>query len=197
MYEALRRSIAQYVALTDAEFALLVSHFTRRRLRKREPLLAPGERHSIEGFVETGCLRVYFSDRKGIEHVLHFVPENRWIVDIGGVAPRRLPIFGVDALEHSDVLVIDRQRRDVLFAASPKFERLWWLLQQRIYLSLQQRLIAGMCESVEQRYLDFRRDYVDLERRLPQHQIAAYLGISPEFLSRIRGNLARRHRVAI
>jgi CRP-like cAMP-binding protein len=189
MYERIQRNIAKHISLTEAEFRHFSSLLKRQHLERKEQLLVPGRVCWFEGFVESGCLRVYFTDQQGSDHVLHFAPEDWWFADIDSFVSQQPAVFGIDALERSDVLLIDKKSKESLYATVPKFERLFRIMTQRAHVALQRRLIAGMHLTAEERYLAFRQQYPQLERRLPQHQVAAYLGICPEFLSRIRRHL--------
>ncbi len=186
MLERLRRNIARHIALSDAEFDCAASLFRRRTLRKRERLLSPGEVCRFEGFVDAGCLRVYYADQDGADHVLYFAPADWWVADIQSFVSQAPALLGIDALEDSHVLLIDKASKERLYAEIPKFERLFRIMTQRALVALQERMIASMRDTASQRFRDFKRRYPGLEARIPQHQIASYLGISPEFLCRIR-----------
>jgi CRP-like cAMP-binding protein len=186
MYERLRRNIARHVTLTDGEFDYFASLLEPRRVEKKQALLTPGDVCCFEGFVEAGCLRVYSNDRNGFDSVLYFAPEDWWVADIHSFVSGAPAVLGIDALENTDVLLIDKCNKERLYACIPKFERLFRIMTQRALVALQQRLIAFMRLPAQERYFDFKRRYPGLEARVPQHQIAAYLGICPEFLSRLR-----------
>jgi len=190
MLERIRRNIARHISLTEAEFTYAASMFRRRVVRKRERLLVPGDVCRFEGFVDEGCLRVYYADQDGGEHVLYFAPADSWVTDIQSFLAQTPAVLGIDALETSHVLLIDNASKERLYAEAPKFERLFRIMTQRAHVALQERVIASMrCTAVE-RYQEFRRQYPGLEARIPQHQIASYLGISPEFFCRIRKRAA-------
>jgi len=88
------------------------------------------------------------------------------------------------------LLQLDKVSLEKLYKKVPQFERFFRIKIQNAYINMQQRIIASMSETAEQRYLQFIEKYPYLEQRLPQHQVASYLGITPEFLSRVRKNLA-------
>lgn len=186
MFDCIRRNIAKHVALSDAEFDRFTSLLHHRRLAKKAPLLTAGEVCRFEGYVVSGCLRVYHTDPQGTDHVLYFAPQDWWVADIASFISQSPALLGVDALEPTDVLLIDKPDKERLYVEVPKFERLFRIMTQRALAELQRRMIATMHQTAEARYVEFKRRYPQLEERVPQHQIAAYLGISPEFLSRIR-----------
>jgi CRP-like cAMP-binding protein len=181
----IRRSIEQHVTLTEPEFARFASQLRRRSLQQKELLLAPGELFGVEAYVVSGCLRVYHSGHDGAEHVLYFAPEGSWVEDTESYV-RQIPgSLGITALQTTELLLLDRRAKEALCAEIPALERLFRILAERAVVSLQRRTLALMYETAERRYLDFKARHPELERRLPRHLIASYLGISPEFLSRI------------
>lgn len=192
MLEQLKRNISKHVTLTDEEFELFASLLQHRHLEKRASLLVAGEICDFEGYVVKGCLRVYHTDESGADHVLYFAPEDWWVTDVGSLIFQTPAVLSMDALEPTEVLLIDRVSKERLYAEVPKFERLFRIMSQRALVAMQARVMGMMRETADVRYHDFKRRYPELEHRVPQHQIAAYLGISPEFLSRIRHRDNRR-----
>jgi CRP-like cAMP-binding protein len=192
MFDYIRRNIAKHVALSDAEFDRFTSVLHHRHLPKKASLLTAGDICRFEAYVVSGCLRVYHTDPHGSDHVLYFAPQDWWVADIASFISQSPALLGVDALEPTDVLLIDKPDKERLYIDVPKFERLFRIMTQRALAELQRRMIAAMHQTADVRYVEFKRRYPQLEDRVPQHQIAAYLGISPEFLSRIRHKHATR-----
>lgn len=192
MFALIRRNISKHVQLTEDELALFTSLLKVRRLQRGELLLQAGDVCRFEGFVNEGCLRVYNVDRDGSEHVLYFAPEDWWVADVASFVTRSPAFLNIDALEPSEVLLIDHAGKERLYAEVPKFERLFRIMTQRTLVALQQRLIASMTQTAADRYLDFKRRYPQLDGRVAQHRIASYLGISPEFLSKVKKRLEGR-----
>jgi CRP-like cAMP-binding protein len=186
MLEAIKNNLGKYASLSDAEFDVFASLLQHRHLEKRGPLLVAGEVCTFEAYVVKGCLRVYHTDEKGADHVLYFAPEDWWVADVGSLISQTPAVLSMDALEPTEVLLIDRASKERLYREVPTFERVFRLMSQRALVAMQGRVMGMMRETADVRYADFKRRYPDLEQRVPQHQIAAYLGISPEFLSRIR-----------
>lgn len=94
-----------------------------------------------------------------------------------------------EALEDTEVFVIERQQKELLFQKNPAFERMFSLLVQRVLVELQQRYFYATSKTAKERYLWFIEKYPTLINRLPQYQVARYLSITPEFLSKIRAEL--------
>ena len=191
--EHLRNSLADEGGVSEDDLSRLFSAFQLRRLDRGDRLLAPGEVCSVEGLVTRGCLRTYFIEPDGSERVLYFAPEGWCVTDIDSFRSERPTILGIDALEASDVWIIDKPGRAVLQSEFPGSDRILRLLSENALVACQRRLVGGMRKTATQRYLEFRRLYPGLELRIPQYHIAAYLGISPEFLSKLRKKLIRLH----
>ena len=187
--ERFRRHVSKYVRFTDREFEVVVSQLRLRHVGKGEPVLVPGDVCVFEGFVASGCVRVYFNESDGSERVLYFAPEGWWVTDIASLLSATPSALGIDAVETSELLIIDKGARDLLRHEVPAFERLLAILAEETLVASQQRIIACMRKTAEQRYEDFVCRYPGLEGRIPQYQVAAYIGVSAEFLSRIRKRL--------
>ncbi|GAB4091317.1 Crp/Fnr family transcriptional regulator [Flaviaesturariibacter terrae] len=192
MYERLLNNVRQRIDLDPDEEAFFCSLLQRRSLRKREHLLQEGDFCRHEYFVDRGCLRAYTIDAKGAEHVLQFAVEDWWIGDMNSFISQSPARLAIDALEDSEVLSLDKASWDTLFERVPKFERYFRILLQRAFITLQERVVSGMSDDAETRYRQFRERYPQLEQRVPQRQIASYLGIKPESLSRIRKQLTKQ-----
>jgi CRP-like cAMP-binding protein len=192
MYNLLLQNISKYIQLTQEERDYFTSAIQIKRLRKKQYLVQEGDVCRYESFVNKGCLRTYHVDEKGQEHIAQFAIEGWWISDMYSfltVTPAR---FNVDALEDSELLCLDKPSLEELYIQVPKFERFFRIILQNAFIAHQQRIIANMSKTAEERYLDFINHYPKVEQRVPQHQIASYLGITPESLSRIRRQLTEK-----
>ncbi|MCM3878654.1 MAG: Crp/Fnr family transcriptional regulator [Vicinamibacterales bacterium] len=186
MFEQIEASLARCLPLSEPDWRTFRSCLTRKRFGRRQGLATPGENPACELFVEQGCLRVYCTTDDGLDRNLLFAPEESWISHGLMQASEPHALVGIDAVEDSEVLMIDNAAKERLCTGTPRFERLFRLLAERSLELLQQRLILSMQHTAEGRYLEFKRHYPQLDRRLPQYHVAGYLGISPEFLSKIK-----------
>ena len=100
--------------------------------------------------------------------------------------------FNVVTMEETELMLIEKKDLENLYIKIPKFERFFRLLLQNAFIALQERVLSNLSESAEERYLKFRKKYALIDNRVPQNQVASYLGITPESLSRIRKKLARK-----
>ena len=178
--------VARYVALTPAETAELLTYFAPRHLRKKELLLRQGEVAHHEAFVVRGCLRAYHTDAAGREHIIRFAAENWWIGDLGSFHHGTPARYAIEALEDTDLLVYTKPDEEALLARLPQLETWFRQLYRSGIIALQQRMLDTISQTADERYEDFLRRYPSLEQRVPQYLVAAYLGITPQFLSQIR-----------
>ena len=190
MFELIRKNIAKHISLTEEEFTYFTSLLQLKRLRKKQFLLEEGRIFQYECFVNSGCLRQYYLDEKGQEHIIQFAISDWWIGDQYGFLTGLPSANFIDAIEESQVLLISKINLEQLYTKVPKFERLFRIAFQNSYVALQRRILSNLSQTAEERYLDFNKRYHEIEQKVPQHQIASYLGITPESLSRIRKQLA-------
>jgi CRP-like cAMP-binding protein len=174
------------IPLSEAEKLLVSELFKPRLYRKRQYVLQEGDTCNHLNFIVTGCLRMYKVDGKGDIHIIQFGAENWWLSNIGSFHDREPSELNIDALEDTLVLQISHENLLILYKTAPKFDRIFRVLIEKSFVSLQKRLLQNISSTAEERYLTFIKNYPELCTRLPQTQIAAFLGISPEFLSRLR-----------
>lgn len=166
--------------------------FKPRLYRKRQYVLQEGDVCNQFNFIVRGCLRMYKTDDKGNTHILQFAAENWWLSDIGSFHERKPSDLNIDALEDTMVLQISYDNLVFLYTKAPKFDRIFRVLVENSFVSLQKRLLQTISSTAEERYLSFTETYPHLNNRLPQTQIASFLGITPEFLSRLRNRQAKK-----
>ena len=180
------------IPLNAGEANLVTSLFKPRLYRKRQYVLQEGNICNEFSFVVKGCLRMYKIDDKGNTHIIQFAAENWWMVDIGSFHGRKPSALNIDALEDTMLLQINYDNLILLYTQVPKFDRIFRVLIENSYVTLENRLLQNISSTAEERYLSFMQVYAHLSNRLPQTQIASFLGITPEFLSRLRNKLAKK-----
>src|SRR5512140_637155 len=182
MFDRLREHVAGRIPLTDDEFLICTSQLVPKRIRKDNFLFQEGEVARYLTFVTKGCLRSYSVDAKGEEHIVQFALEGWWIADMYSFLTGAKTTLFVDALEESDVLLLDERTYEQLCTTIPKFERYFRVLLQNHYVSSQRRLLASISLSAEKQYLQLLADHPTIVQRVAQRHLASYLGITPEAL---------------
>jgi len=189
MKEILKQNIAKHISLSDSELDNFFNLFQPREVPKKSFLLRENEICRFEGFVTKGLFRVFHIDEKGFEQVLYFAVEDWWITDIDSFINEQPSLLYIEALEDSEVLLISKKDKELAYASIPKIEKLFRIMTQKTHVVLQRRMIDYLSKTADLRYLDFIEKYPRIYPRLTNLQIAAYLGISHEFLSKIRKKL--------
>ncbi len=186
MYDLILKNITRFIELTDEEKKFFTSLLKIKKLRKKQYLLQEGDISRYEYFVNKGCIRAYSIDEKGQEHIVQFAIEDWWIGDMYSFLTQTPARLTIDALEDSELFCLDSSSLEILFKQVPKFERFFRLLVQNAFIAGQRRIIETMSLTADDRYCSFIEKYPLMEQRLPLKQIASFLGITPESLSRIR-----------
>jgi CRP-like cAMP-binding protein len=189
--ESLITYFDRLIPLTSEEKALVKDTFHHRLYRKRQFVLQEGDVCAHINFVVRGCLRMYKIDDQGNTHIIQFAAENYWLNDLGSFHGQHPSGMNIDALEDTVVLQITRDNIISLYTKAPKFDRIFRVLIENSFVGLQQRLLQNISSTAEERYRSFLEIYPHLVNRLSQVQIAAFLGITPEFLSRLRNRMTK------
>ena len=180
------QSLQQHVTLTEQELAVIEELFNTRKYRKRQYILQEGEVMRFDSFVLSGLTRLYEVDEKGHEHIVMFGPEGWWVGDLYSFFAEMPSRFNIDCLEDTEVMQISKENLETLYSRVPKMERHFRILLQNAYIASTARVTSSLIKSATERYAEFIERYPDIEQRVPDHQIASYLGITPQSLSRIR-----------
>ena len=192
MFELLKQNITQHFVLSDTDTEAFCNLFQQKDVQKKSFLLREGDVCKFEGFVLKGLFKVYHIDKNGFEQVLYFAAENWWITDIDSFTNEIPSQLFIEAIEDSEVLLISKKDKDFAYKSHPEIEKLFRIMTQKTHVALQRRMIDNLSKTAEQRYLDFIGKYPQLFQRLTNLQIAAYLGISHEFLSKIRRKISHK-----
>lgn len=190
MLQPLLNHFESFLPLEEKEKTLFEGRVTQRTMKRRQFILQEGFPCKHYSFVVEGCFKMYGIDQKGIEHNLQFAAENDWIADIGSFHSGRLSKLFIEAIEPSLVLQIEKEDLYFLYTNIPKLDRIFKVIIEDKYVELQNRVLQNISSTAQERYLAFLEKYPSLALRLPNTQIASYLGITPEFLSKIRKDIA-------
>lgn len=186
MSDLLYKNISQYINLSDEDFNRFVKPFEPKTFKKKDVVLKEGDYCLFEGFVLNGCFKIYYLNETGFEQTLYFAVEGWWITDIDSLINHVPSILNIEALEDSEVLMISKKDKEVLYETMPQIEKLFRIMNQKSSVALQRRILSLTGKTADKRYLEFLEKYPGLEQRLTQQQVASYLGITHEFLSKIR-----------
>lgn len=185
-------SVQKHITITDEEQSLFLSYLESKDVPRRTMLLQPGDiaRHSI--FVADGALKSFARDKQNVEHVIGFALSGWWIADMHSLIHQKPGVLHIESLAASRLLLLPRQKQDLLYEKVPKFERFFRIITENALVASQQRIINNLTLKAEDRYVLFMQKYPFVMDCAPLHNIASYLGMTPEFLSKIRRRLATR-----
>ncbi|CCH51727.1 putative transcriptional regulator, Crp/Fnr family [Fibrisoma limi BUZ 3] len=189
MFDRLKTSLERFLPLTREEFVHFAALLTPRKLAKHEHFLRAGEVCTQIAFINQGCLRYYYLN-DGDEFNGQFFFEGSWIGEYQSFLTGQPSIQYFDALEDSELLVMQHSDLQKIYTDLPKFERFGRVLAENVVIGSQRRTASLLFDTPEERYLKLIRERPKVVERIPLHHIASYLGIKPESLSRIRKRLA-------
>ncbi len=191
MYSEIDKNISKYVSFTEEELNIFHSLLEIKTVSKKEYLLQEGDICDFEAFVINGCLIKYYINEKGAEVIVQFAIEDGWISDIASFSNSKPSHFFIETLEDCELFILTPSKKEELLSRVPKFERVFRILVQRHLSVTQDRLVNTIAKTAPEKYLDFLEHYPTIPQRVAQHYIASYLGISAEFLSKVRTRLAK------
>jgi CRP-like cAMP-binding protein len=186
MYSQILANVARHVTLTPEQAASFTHLLRAQQVASGDHLLVAGEHATCLWFVVRGCVRTYLTDAQGREHNLAFSTEGWWCTDSASFFDGGRATLALQALEETNLLSLSLADLEHLCTQVPPLERFFRLLYQKGYQLLERRLVAMLRLTAEARFLRFHRQYPRLLHRVAQKHIAAYLGITPEFLSMLR-----------
>ncbi len=179
-------NIRKHISLTEAETELFFSYFSYQKVRKNQMVVKANMGDSPFMLLKSGCLMTYFSSTDDIKHVLQFATAMWWSGDLRAFGQNCSSTYSIKAMLPSELYTITQHNFNRLLEELPVLERYFRIIFQNSLVSHQKRILNNIALSAEDRYVDFQQGFPGLELIIPQKYIASYLGITPEFLSKIR-----------
>lgn len=180
------------IRLTGAERDIVLAQFRHRKYRKNQYILQQGDVARCESFIVKGLTRTYLVDEKGQEHVLYFGPEDYWVGDLYSHFSEKPANYNIDCLEETEVLQITKQSIELLCEQVPKMNIFYRRLYRGSIIAHENRTASTLTKTTLERYQEFIQKHPQLEQRIPNLQIASYLGVTPQSLSRLRRQYAEQ-----
>lgn len=184
--------ISKYITLTEDEKKAIVSLDIFRSVKKGTTLLKQGQKSNDGYFVLKGCIRTYYII-EGEEKTTAFYTEMEGFTPhcVVNKTPSK---YYMSCIEDSILTVANPEMEVDIFNKFPKFETLCRILSEELLAKQQFNFDEFKISSPEQRYLILLQKRPDLIQRVPQHQLASYLGIKPQSLSRLRARIIEKNR---
>ena len=181
--------ISKYIVLTEEEEAFFISKLSYRKYLKGQYVLQQGDVCDKSSFLVSGCTKTFYADDKGQEHIVLFAIEDWWVSDIGSFITQTPADYHIQCIENTEVIQFSYQDQEDLIAKIPKLDRLFRQMLEKALISSQKRIVRGFSLNAKEQFLYFKEHYPTIEQRVPQYMIASYLGITKEFLSKIKSQI--------
>ena len=190
-FDLLLSNISRHISLTPEEITFFTSLLRQKSLNNGEFLLREGNVCKYESFVTRGCLKTYYLDEYGFEHIIDFSIEEWWADDLYSLLSQTPSRSNIKAIEDTDIIQISKPDLELLYQKIPKFERFFRILFQNAYITQREQINHALSASAEERYISFMKQKPYAEKRFSQKDIASYLGVTPQFLSALKKRLGR------
>ncbi len=185
------KNITRHISLTKNESDYFLSLLVSRTIKHKQIVLQAGTVCNDSIFVSSGVLRSFTSDEKGVEHILNFAPADWWIADLYSFFSGQPAIQTIEVIEDAELFFLSRTNQELLYKEVPKFERFFRILIEKSLVSNQQRIIDGLSLPAKEQYLKFCKRYPTLIHTLPRKYIASYIGVTPEFFSKMMASIVK------
>lgn len=182
-------NIKRLVQLTEKDENEIIARLTPRQFGRGEFINKEGETNRYTNFITCGSAREYYVDTEGQEHVVQLGIREWWISDFSSFTMQQPGLLNCEALEPTTILAISYEDLQILFDSVPSMERFYRLLIQNAYAAFQKRVLQSLSMDAEDRYVAFKNAYPLMDQQISQKDIASYLGMSAEFLSKVKKRL--------
>lgn len=186
MKELLRKNIEQETPLTDLEWDAVLKKIEFITLKKNEFFQIQNTYSKYVGFVLKGSFKIYILNEDGTESIVLFAFEGNWICGIENSQKQKPSIYNIKALEDCEIFVISKADRELLFEEVPKMIHFHILMVEKSNKIIQKRLLDVLNKTSKERYLDFIKKYPTKIQKINNRNLSSYLGVSHEFLSKIK-----------
>ncbi len=184
-------NIEKHVALTPEEQQLFLSKLEIQHHKAKTILLSQGEICQYSYFVNSGVLRSFNINDNIVEHVLQFACKGWWIGDMYSLISQKPGNLFIEVLEDAELVLLSKENQEELYTEIPKLERFFRILIENSLVAHQERLMDNLSLSAEERFDKFCKRYPDLMQKIPQKQIASYIGVTPEFFSKMKSRMLK------
>jgi CRP/FNR family transcriptional regulator, anaerobic regulatory protein len=183
------KNINAITPLTKDEENTIASYLVEKQYKTKTLLLNAGEVCKSSYFVKSGVLRSFTINDNIIEHILHFACKGWWIGDMYSLISQKPGHLFIEVLEDAETIELSKENQEILYKEVPKLERFFRILTENSLVSHQERIMNNLSLTVEERFINFKNKYPELLQKVPQKHIASYLGVTPEFYSKMKKKL--------
>ena len=184
--------VSRYIQLTPEEEEKFTSLLRITKVKKRQFIVQPEFVCKYKSYVVKGSLRGYLIGNNGEEYTIFLAIEDWWAGDFNSFMNQTPATIVVEAMEDCELIQLDYNAVQQLYETVPKFERFFRIIYQKSLIHTQQRVLSNLSKTAEERYTEFINKYPTIANRVPQYVLASYLGLSTEFLSKIRKRISKK-----
>ncbi len=185
MHKNLREHIEKVILLTDDEFEFVSKHFVAKSYKKHQFLVQKGEMVPYNFYVVSGLTKLVYTDKSAKQHILAFAMQDWWDNDFQAYYSQTKATLSLECIEDTEVLCLSLDNYHAICAGLPKIERFFLEKVTLGFLAAQRRILSLLTSSAQERYEQLIKQHPSLLLRVPKTQLAAYLGVSRETLSRL------------
>jgi CRP/FNR family transcriptional regulator, anaerobic regulatory protein len=186
------QNMEKIISLTDEEKELILSKIELKNYKAKTVILHAGEICKHSYFVKSGILRSFNINDNIVEHVLQFACEDWWIGDMYSLISQKPGNLFIEVNEDAEVALLSKENQEELYHKIPKLERFFRILTENSLVAHQERLMDNLSLTAEERFEKFCIKYPTLIQKVPQKQIASYIGVTPEFFSKMKAKILRK-----
>jgi CRP/FNR family transcriptional regulator, anaerobic regulatory protein len=191
--ETLLQNINKITPLTSEEETIFLSKIEIKKFPNKTILLRSGEICKNSYFINSGLARSFTINDNITEHILSFACEGWWIGDMYSLLTQKPGHLFIEILENAEISILSKENQNQLYQEIPKLERFFRILTENSLVAHQERLLDNMSLSAEERFDKFYKKYPNLLQRIPQKHIASYIGITPEFFSKMKSHYLKNN----
>jgi CRP-like cAMP-binding protein len=185
-------NVLKHLAISTQEQELFLSKTETRQYKAKTIILNAGEICKHSYFVNSGVLRSFNINDNIVEHVLSFACSGWWIGDMYSLLSQKPGNLFIEVLEDAEVVLLSKVNQEILYSEIPKLERFFRILTENSLVANQERLMDNLSLTAEERFEKFCKKYPTLIQKVPQKQIASYIGVTPEFFSKMKSRILRK-----
>ena len=186
------QNISKLISLTSEEEQLFLSKTETRQYKAKTIILNAGQVCKEGYFVNAGLLRSFNINDNIVEHVMSFACEGWWISDMYSLLSQKPSNLFIEVLENAEVVILSKENQEQLYHEIPKLERFFRILTENSLVANQERLMDNLSLTAEERFEKFCRKYPTLIQKVSQKQIASYIGVTPEFFSKMKARMLKK-----
>ncbi|WP_350287294.1 Crp/Fnr family transcriptional regulator [uncultured Croceitalea sp.] len=187
MSKELFQHINRFIEVDEVDFQKIASFFSPRSLKKKEVLVKASSQCNSNHFVLKGCLHMFFISNNGTERTVQFAIENWWLTDFLAYHNQTTTDFYIQAVEDTQIISITYNKQEQLLKQFPQLEKYFRCIFQISYGASLVKMKYQFDLSKEEIYFHFTTQFPEFAQRVPQYLIASFLGLTPEYVSEIRG----------